>query len=100
MPNALLAVIPLTGVPSGAIDARWRAGVPETEGVPAKKRGTRGGAFVMDCSTDWLSPVFSMSTSSDVGKSSAGGDDMVGWFGGRFSGRRSSQCHDAPISWL
>lgn len=38
-PTALLAVIPRSGVLSGAFDPHRRAGVPDTEGVPARKRG-------------------------------------------------------------
>jgi hypothetical protein len=46
--------------------------VPAAEGVAARKRG--GGAFDIVCSP--VSVSFSIST-SDVGKSKAGGDDMM-----------------------
>ena len=71
-PIALLAVIALKGELAGTCDACRRAGVPETEGVLARKRG--GGAFGIDSSTVWGS--FSISI-SDVGKSKAGGEDMA-----------------------
>jgi len=81
IPNALLAVIPLMGELSGAFDARWRAGVPATDGVPAKKSGRGGGALGTDCSIVPFSVSFPISTSSDDGKSSAGGDDMTVRYG-------------------
>jgi hypothetical protein len=71
-PKALLAVIPFKGELLWAYNARWCVGVPETEGVPARKRGR--GAWGMDCSTV---PVSSSISTSDVGKSKAGGEDMV-----------------------
>jgi hypothetical protein len=79
IPTALLAITPLNGVLSGAFDARWRTGVPAIEGVPGKKRGKAWGlgAPGMDGSMDALPVPFSISISSDEGKSRAGGEDMV-----------------------
>jgi len=51
--------------------------VPAAEGVPAGKRGTpTGGASGIDCSALVPSPICTSSTSEE-GKSIAGGDDMT-----------------------
>ena len=85
IPTALLAINPLNGVLSGALDARGRTGVPAIEGVPGKKRGKAWGlgALGMDGSMDELPVPFSISTSSEEGKSRAGGEDMMGCGGHR-----------------
>jgi hypothetical protein len=71
IPTALLAMIPFRGELLGGFDARKRAGVPETDGVVGMKSG--GAASDMGCS---VAPASSIST-SEVGKSKAGGDDIL-----------------------
>jgi len=53
--------------------------VPATDGVPARKSGSAGGACDIDCPAVVVAVPSPISTSSisDEGKSSAGGDDMV-----------------------
>jgi hypothetical protein len=71
IPSALLAVTLRSGVSS----TLPRAGVPAAEGELARKRGLAGGAAGTDCSA--LSLPISISSSSEDGKSSGGGEDMT-----------------------
>lgn len=78
IPSALLAVTPLIGVAAMLLAYLCRAGVLAGEGVPCRKRRWGGGAMDSDCSTvpSWGGPSISISSISDVGKSTLGGDDI------------------------
>lgn len=67
----------LRGVLPGPSAVHLR-GVPETDGVPARNRGSAGGAIGIDCSVfaSVLVLPISISSKSEVGKSIGGGDDM------------------------
>ena len=68
-PTARLAIIPATGE-LGATEPPFRRGVPDTDGVAARKRGCWGGAFCIDCSS-----CISASGGSELGNLS--GDDIA-----------------------
>lgn len=73
MPRALLATVALSGVLSGALDPLALAGVPAAEGVAGKKSGFAGD----DGAACPVVPSSISASSSDVGKSIGGGEDIM-----------------------
>lgn len=69
-PTARLAMMPDTGELGAALLSRRREGVPDAEGVVARKSGCCGGAFCIDCSS-----CMSASGGSELGNRS--GDDIA-----------------------
>lgn len=77
-PTARRAVIERSGELVAGISLR-RRGVPAVvEGVPARKSGFIGGTPGIDCAAVEVSCI-STSPISEEGKSSAGGEDIIGY---------------------